>query len=503
MKVLTAAEMREVDRLTIGEGIPGLVLMENAGHRVMEFLERRFAPLASQRILVLCGKGNNGGDGLVIARQLYTRVRPRDLWVVLAADPAELKGDAAANWRMLQVTGCPVSRTIAPDMRRATIVVDALLGTGIKGGATGEMAALIREVNTGFPDVRVVAVDIPSGMASDGASSEGETVRAVATVTFTAPKVGMVLPPNCDAVGELVVGEIGSPSRLWKDAWLSVTEPGDFAPLFGPRTPAGHKGDYGHVLVIAGSRTKPGAAAMAGISALRAGAGLVTVASAGSAIGAISAHAMELMTEPLPETETGGIVSVPEGLLERKTALAVGPGLGTEAATVEWVRALVAESPLPMVLDADGLNALAGGLGRTNGLRVLTPHPGEMSRLTGKSTREVLAGRLEIARAFAQEWGAVLVLKGQRTLIAFPDGKVWVNPTGSPAMGTGGSGDVLTGLLAGLLAQFPDRPREAVLAAVWLHGRCGELGAAAVGEKALIATDLLRYLPEAMHAVHG
>jgi hydroxyethylthiazole kinase-like uncharacterized protein yjeF len=236
---------------------------------------------------------------------------------------------------------------------------------------------------------------------------------------------------------------------------------------------------------------------------LRAGAGLVTVGWAASAINAISAHTVELMTEPLPETEEGGIASVPSAVLDRKTVLAIGPGLGQQPATVAWVRELVAQSPLPAVVDADGLNAVAGQLPRSSGLRVLTPHPGEMSRLAGMSTRDVLENRLSLARSFAQEHDIVLVLKGQRTLIAFPDGQVWINPTGTPAMGTGGTGDILTGLIAGLLGQFPTKQREAVLAAVWLHGYCGQLGAAELGEKSLIATDLLRYLPKAMHAVYG
>ncbi len=289
MKVLTAAEMREVDRRTIELGIPGIVLMENAAHRVVEFLVERFAPLSAQRIVVLCGKGNNGGDGLAVARQLLTRFHPQALYVVLLAAPEELKGDAAANYQMLDACGCPVLQEIPAEARTATLVIDALLGTGITGPATGRMLEAIREINNGFPLAKVVAVDIPSGMPSDSGEPVGEMARADYTVTFTAPKVAQVLPPNCDHVGELVVGAIGSPAELYDDVWLSEVEPAMFRGLLAPRPPDGHKGTFGHVLVVAGSRGKTGAAAMAGLAALRAGAGLVTVASAESAIASIAA----------------------------------------------------------------------------------------------------------------------------------------------------------------------------------------------------------------------
>ena len=508
MKVLTAAQMREVDRRTVELGIPSLILMENAAQRVVEFLERRFAPLAAQRIAVLCGKGNNGGDGLAVARQLLTRVRPLRLDVLLAADPAELKGDPAANYRMFAGCGGATAPALPPESRCASVVVDALLGTGMKGSATGRYLELIREINGGFPLAKIVAVDIPSGMASDTGASPGECVRADYTVTFTAPKLGQALEPNCEQCGELVVAPIGSPPALFEDdasISKSLSTAADFAPLFAPRRRDSNKGHYGHVMVFAGARGKTGAASMAGIAALRAGAGLVTVASAESAIAPIASHAPELMTEPLEETEDGSIAAVSPAvlarLLERKTVVAAGPGLGTNRHTVRFVRKLFAECKLPMVVDADGLNALAGTPFRAPGpLRVLTPHPGEMSRLCGKTVAEVQADRLGVAQEFASERGVCLVLKGNRSLIALPDGRIWINPTGSPAMATGGTGDILTGMVAGFLAQFPDEPEIAVRAAVWLHGRTGELGERELGEKSLIATDLLRYLTEAMRA---
>lgn len=513
MKVLTAAQMRDVDRRTIEAGIAGLVLMENAGHRVVEAMAETFAPLAGQRITVLCGKGNNGGDGLVVARQLYTRFRPRSLDVVLLAAPDDLEGDAAANYRMLLACGCPVWREITPEARLATVVVDALLGTGLAGPARDAMLLAIREINTAFPLAKVVAVDIPSGIPSDSPFPGGEHARADLTVTFTAPKIAHALDPNCLEMGEVRVGAIGSPPEFYEAdtaVWLSLVERAQFRALLAPRKPGAHKGSFGHVLVIGGSRGKTGAAVMAGLSALRAGAGLVTVASSESAVPVIAAHAPEIMTAPLPQTETGGIslrafdYGGLQAVMEHKDVIAMGPGLGTHADTVAVVRRAVEEFAQPMVLDADALNALAGTKWSTGGrLRVLTPHPGEMARLTGGSVREIEATRPACARDFAEDHQVCLVLKGHRTLIAFPDGRVWINPTGSPAMATGGTGDILTGLIAGFLAQFPAQPEEAVAAAVYLHGLAGEIGAADIGEKCLIATDLLSYLPDAMEECAG
>ncbi len=499
MKVLTATQMREVDRRTIAMGVPGIVLMENAGHRVVELLEKRFR-LSQERVVVLCGKGNNGGDGMVIARQLHTHLRPASLHVVLLADPAELKGDAATNFQMLQACRCPVLNEIPVAARSATVVVDALLGTGVSGPATGRMLEGIREINTGFPLAKVVAVDLPSGLPTDSGEPVGEFARADHTVTFTAPKVSQVIPPNCDHMGEVAVCAIGSPPDLYEDdeeIFLSLIEPAMFGSVLAPRPPSGHKGTFGHVLVVGGSRGKTGAPAMSGLGALRAGAGLVTVASAKSAIPVIAGHAAELMTEPLEETPSGGIsrnARVKE-LAEAMTVIAMGPGMGREPDIEALVTGLAAELEQPMVLDADALSAKIQGGGRT---RILTPHPGEMGRLTGKSTMDVQKDRVGTARSFAMEHGVVLVLKGQRTAIAFPDGQVWINPTGTPALGTGGSGDVLTGLISGLLAQFPHDPRSAVSAAVYLGGLAGEIGARALGEKSFIATDILRYLPEAL-----
>lgn len=473
--------------------------MENAAQRVVELVVEKFSPVERQRIVVLCGKGNNGGDGFAVARQLAIRFQPRALHVALAGKPEELQGDAAANYRMLGVAGVQVEFEITPEMRRATLVIDALLGTGLGGPARGRPAEWIHEINTGFPDARVVAVDIPSGLASDSDKTDGEFVRADYTVTFTAPKLCHVLAP----VGELRIGAIGSPPSLYQEddsIFLSWSTPAVFRELFQPRMTDSNKGLYGHALIVAGARGKTGAAAMAGVAALRAGAGLSTVASAESAIMAIASYAPEVMTEPLPETQTGSVSTRAElqEILHRKNVTAVGPGMGSHPDTVAFIRRFVDQVELPMVVDADALNAIAGTAFQPKGPRVFTPHPGEMARLIGGSVEQVQAGRIGIARGFAQSHGVTLVLKGNRTVVAFPDGQVWINPTGSPSMATGGTGDVLTGMLAGLIAQFPQDLHRAVLAGVYLHGRAGELGAQAFGEKSFMATDLFRYLPEAI-----
>jgi NAD(P)H-hydrate epimerase len=485
MQVLTAAQMREVDRRTVELGIPGAVLMENAGHRVVELLAERFAPLDAHRIVILCGKGNNGGDGIVVARQLFTRFRPRSLDVVLAEA-------APANIDSLEACGFSgVSREITPAMRTATIVVDALLGTGLTGPPREPYASLIAGINNGFPAASIVAVDIPSGLSSDDAHTPWEHVRASHTVTFTAPKPGMLLESGAAACGEIRVGHIGSPAHLLPSG-LRLTEPADFAALLAPRPRVVHKGTFGHVLVMGGQLGKTGAAAMAGLAALRAGAGLVTVASTDEdALGEIGAHAPELMTEVLPEY--GRFPDLAAG----KTVFAAGPGMGVHRHRAEFLRRMIADYDQPAVLDADALNNLAG-IELPRGKRlILTPHPGEMSRLAGRPVAEIQADRLGVAREFATRCGVVLVLKGFRTIVAFPDGEVWINPTGGPAMATGGSGDILTGLIAGLAAQFPGQWRLAAVAAVWLHGRAGDVAAEALGEKSVIATDLLRYLPGA------
>ncbi|HEX4807912.1 MAG TPA: NAD(P)H-hydrate dehydratase [Bryobacteraceae bacterium] len=493
MKVLTAAQMREVDRLTIESGIPGLILMENAGCRVVDFLIETFAPLREHRVTIVCGKGNNGGDGFVIARQLFTRRLCQALTVIELFDPETLTGDARDNRRMLDACGCPVMRDFRDKAAISTLVLDAVLGTGLTGPAKGPALDAIRAINQLFPLARKVAVDIPSGLPSEEGTQTGEFVKADYTVTFTAPKRSQCLSPTYEQMGRLTVVPIGTPDALCESDPsynLRLTTAPDLRHLFAQRPKNSNKGMYGHVLVIGGSFGKSGAPAMSGFAALRSGAGLVTVAVPESALPNVAAVRPELMTVRLENdlSET----------LAKKTVIALGPGLGTEEPAVRLVKTLYEHENTPFVVDADALNALAGSLPKTDKIRVLTPHPGEMSRLTGKSVKEVQADRLGAAQELAKESGATIVLKGDRTVIAFPDGETWINPTGSPAMATGGTGDILTGMVAGLIGQHPDEWKLAVVAAVWLHGRTGELAAEKWGEESMLATDLLDALPRAM-----
>jgi ADP-dependent NAD(P)H-hydrate dehydratase / NAD(P)H-hydrate epimerase len=494
MKILTAAQMREVDRLAIERGIPGLILMENAGSRVVDFLCEIFAPLDKHRVAIVCGKGNNGGDGFVVARQLFTRKLCGELAVIELFDPESLAGDALANRRMLDACGCPVLRELKNEANCATVVVDAILGTGLSGPAHGPSLEGIRIINQRFPIAKKVALDIPSGLPSDETKPIGEFVRVDYTVTFTAPKRIQCLSPSYELMGRLTVVRIGSPAEICEtnsSYKLSLTTSGDIRHLFASRPCNSNKGLYGHVLVIGGSFGKSGAPAMAGLGSYRSGAGLVTVAVPKDALPVVAGFHPELMTEPLEG-------SLPD-LLKDMTVLAIGPGLGTADETVRFVKQVYQEVDLPAVLDADALNALAGALPPTTKRRVLTPHPGEMGRLIGKSAKEVQADRLKVAQDLAQHSGATVVLKGDRTIIAFPDGETWVNPTGSPAMATGGTGDILTGMIAGTIAQHPKDWKRAVVAAVWLHGRCGELAGSHWGEQAMLATDMLDFIPEAMN----
>jgi NAD(P)H-hydrate epimerase len=522
MKILTASQMQLIDRLTTERyGVPSLTLMENAGGGVVEFLAERFAPLENQRILILCGRGNNGGDGLVVARLLRARgLEPR---VLLFAEPSQVQGDAAVNWDRLAACAAPevvasaeAWREIKPRLAGTTLVVDALLGTGLSKPLGGLLLEVVRDVNRELAAARVVAVDLPSGISADSGELIGEHVRAGFSVTFTAPKVAHVFPPACHSVGQWTVRQIGTPPEaLARDPqlFLNLATAQDFAWLARPRPPDAHKGNFGHVLVLAGSIGKSGAAALAAHAALRAGAGLVTVATAAGAQPVVASLGMEYMTEPLPQTEAGTIAwrALDSGgldkLLEGKSVLAIGPGIGNVPETAELVRAVVNRRSLPVVLDADGLNAFAGHMksfrsGSGWAEVVLTPHPGEMSRLANLATAEIQAHRVATARAFAQKHHVNLVLKGFRTLTAAPDGTVWVNPTGNPGMATGGTGDVLTGLLAGLVAQYRDRPiHEVAAAAVYLHGLAGDLAAEQTGQASLIAGDLLAALPRAYKQV--
>jgi len=524
MKILTAAQMREVDRLTTERyGVPSLELMENAGSRVVEFLQQKFPDLNRRRIFVLCGKGNNGGDGFVVARRL--KELGAEPQVLLFGPPENVRGDAAVNlkrWkeasqRLQVIADASAWESWRARIAAAEIIVDALLGTGLSSSVEGLLRAVIDEVNQLGKKAVVIAVDIPSGLPSDGAELCGPSVRAHYTVTFTAPKVGEILSPNCEQVGELLVRSIGTPVELLEDnpdLKLNWLEPQEFRHLALRRKRGGHKGDYGHALIVAGSRGKTGAGVLAAWGALRAGVGLATVATPGTVLPIVASLLPELMTEPLPSTEadTVSLGSLDygrfEALTKGKNVMAIGPGLSTHPETQQFVRAVVSNCVLPVILDADGLNAFAG---RASELRqrkcsalAITPHPGEMARLLGSTSAEVQSRRLETALEAAAAWNAFVVLKGHRTIIAAPDGRAFVNSTGNPGMGTGGTGDVLTGILAGLTAQFGIEQWERVLGlGVYLHGLAGDLAAEEVGETPMMASDLVRAIPRAFLKVVG
>ena len=505
MKIVTAAEIREIDRLTTEKfGVPSLTLMENAGAAVAEQVLRFWHP--GLRMVVICGKGNNGGDGFVVARLLADK--KKHVEVVLLTDPAELKGDAAVMYSKLTVPAIIVRSMEEWKSERvqhvlsADLYVDAILGTGFKPPVSGLYAEAISFLNA--TQGKVIAVDIPSGADADAMGpQQGIIAPANVTVTFTAPRPAHVF--SLLTHGPTHVAGIGSPDEaIVSSLHLNLTHPRDYAPLIGRRPPESNKGSYGHVLVVGGSLGKAGAAAMAGMAALRAGAGLSTVATAESVLTTVAGFYPELMTEPLPETDAGTIATSAgvriEELLKSMTAAAIGPGISRDPHTATLVRSLVAHSTIPMVVDADGLNAFEGHTSELNGkdrLLVITPHPGEMARLVGRSVAEVQKDRLGMARRFAHEHELIVVLKGHRTLVVQPDGEAWVNTTGNPGMSTGGTGDILTGMVAAMIAQNPKEPLMAVCAAVHLHGLAGDVMRESLGEHSLVATDLLRGLPDA------
>jgi ADP-dependent NAD(P)H-hydrate dehydratase / NAD(P)H-hydrate epimerase len=511
MKILTASQLRTIDRLS-GDT---LTLMENAGTRVVEAIEERFDNLEELQVYVLCGKGSNGGDGFVVARLLLERgCVPH---VLLFAREEDLPADAAANLASLKRLG--ESPLVILDEgewagfgceEETSLVVDALLGTGLTRPVEGLYRTVIESLPACFPAATILAVDIPSGLSADSGEPIGAAVQANLTVTFTALKPCLVFPPAHKFAGDVIVADIGNPPGalvLPPEQSLNLITTTDFPEALHRRVEDTHKGDYGKVLIVGGSRGKSGAAAMAGQAALRSGAGLVTVATPSSCLPLVAASMLELMTEPLEETSAGSIANASIAqLLKGKTVIGLGPGLGAHPETQAFARVALGEAAVPVVLDADGLNAFAGYVGELRGSAkrpvVVTPHPGEMGRLIDRNTIFVNSNRIDVARAFAVKQGLHVVLKGFRTVVAMPDGRVFINATGNPGMATAGMGDILTGMLAGIAAQenlgaFSER----ILFAVHLHGIAGDLAAEEIGEEPLVATDLLYYIGTAWEQI--
>ena len=514
MHVLTASEMREADRRTIEEiGIPGRALMESAGRAVVRTMERILPDLRSRSVAVICGKGNNGGDGLVVLRYLSTHGLAARAWLLCRFE--ELSGDARGNLEAAQELGLSVSavpdeatwRKALSDISRSDVLVDAILGTGLSQAARGLSERAIRDLNelAGFQ----VAVDVPSGLSSDTGEIPGEAIRADLTVALAAPKVCHVIPPACLRSGRLEVVDIGIPKSILESVGsrLQTVESEPLRAFLPRRGAEAHKGDFGHLLIVAGSVGKPGAAVMAAQAALRAGVGIVTVASARGALPLMAPALPEAMWEPLDETPDGAIAASAHGRLQEllvgKTSLALGPGLGRHPETVGLVKRLVRDAETPTVIDADGLNAYQGDTQALPPHRSLaiTPHPGEAARLLGCPSSEIQKARLDSVRKLAALTKSHVLLKGYRSLISDPSGNVFVNLTGNPGMATGGTGDVLTGMVGALLSRHP--VDVALRLGAHLHGLAGDLAAEELGQTSLMATDLIRSLPKALLRLGG
>jgi NAD(P)H-hydrate epimerase len=515
MEVLTGEQMRRVDARVIDDlGVASLLLMESAGRAIAETLLIDYPNAATHGVLVLCGKGNNGGDGLVAARHLARLgVPPR---VFLFAKFKELRGDAAVNLQTALGSGLAVEEVpsaaawarVRAILGRPVLVVDALLGTGIKGGARGLVAEVIRDLNESAADL--ISVDLPSGLDADSPAVEGPAVGADRTYTLCRPKLPLALEPGALHAGRWRVLPIGIPDEVVAAEqpdleWLDADA---VRGLVSHRPPHAHKGTYGHLLAVAGSSGKAGAAVLVARGALRAGVGLVTVATGKSVRVEVASQQSEMMTEALPETRSGGLArtaaTAAARLLADRDALALGPGLGTAAETRAAVVSLVSRRKCAAVVDADGLNAFAHGdkpalskLNASSWPLILTPHPGEAARLLGSSTSEVQSDRLAASRTLAARTGAVVALKGHRTIVVQPDGRASFNSTGNPGMATGGTGDVLTGIVGALLARGMDA-WDAARVAVYVHGSAGDRAADELGEEGIIASDLVGRVPAAM-----
>jgi len=529
MKILSAAEMREVDRLTTERfGVPSLLLMENAAARTVEEAEKKFGDLADKRALIVCGRGNNGGDGAAIARLLHNKGASVD--TLLLGRVADSKGDARANFeaaldiatksgagfRFIEIE-TPEQFWAEASRNSHNLFFDAIFGTGLTRPASGLFEEAIHLLNDHTTDSPVISVDIPSGIPSDSPELIGPAVKADLTVTFTAPKIGNILPPAADFCGEVVVSPIGSPGELINSSGsrLNLVERDDVARWLcaSRRNPHANKGDVGKVLVVAGSRGKTGAACLTGEAALRAGCGLVTIATPESSQSVVASRVIaECMSEPLAETKAGSVArEAADRVLElaaERDVVAVGPGLGSsDKSTRAFVRAVAMKRGQPIVIDADGLNSLAPWAKNLKGSvelpMILTPHPGEMSRLVSRSIADVLKNSIDVARSFAADQSVILVLKGSPTIVAAPDGEVYVNSTGNSGMATGGTGDVLTGMIGSFVAQRPDDPLSATIAAVYLHGLAGDIAASRMGVRALIASDITAHLGDAFTSIGG
>lgn len=509
MYLVTASEMQGMDRKTIEEfGLPGRVLMENAGKGATQIFLKRFDPLSSRKVGILAGRGNNGGDGFVIAR--YLAQKGLGVTVFLLAHRSRVRGDAAENLALLKsldilVVELPDQKSFSTSIKinilHQDILVDAILGTGLKSDVKGYFKKIIEFVN-GL-NKPVFSVDIPSGLNSDTGQPCGVCVRAHTTATFAYPKTGHILCPGADYSGNLEVVDIGIPLHVAEEVspGQHLLTPEMIRSYIQPRPSDAHKGNAGHLLVIAGSEGKTGAAAMTAVSAMRVGAGLVTLGIPRSLNRILETQLVEVMTCPLPETATGALdefsFDTIQTLLDKKKCLAIGPGLGTSIGTGKLIHKILRQGRITIVIDADGLNHLAEHIELLKGIGpsvILTPHPGEMARLMRTSVDAIQTDRINCARRFATKFNVHVVLKGAKTVIAHPDGPVFVNPTGNPGMASGGMGDVLTGMIGGFVTQgYPIE--SATHLAVFIHGAAGDFLAKKNGPIGYLATDVMKALP--------
>lgn len=514
LPVVTPDEMRAIDRIAIEDlGIPGHVLMENAGRGTFRVIEELAGPVFGLRALVICGRGNNGGDGFVVAR--YLESRGADVTVYLLAEKRDVGGDARTCMEIaerldidiVELTDEGQLGLIEVELEDAEIVVDAIFGTGFKGDVEGIPGTVIELVNDS--DAAIIAIDIPSGVSGADGSAARASVSADATATMCLPKAGLVLYPGRAQSGEIWLVDIGTPPSAIHEREIRthLVDDYDVLSLLPPTPPDAHKGTCGRVLVIAGSRGMTGAAALTSLAALRAGAGLVTLGIPETLNSILEEKVTEVITRPLPDTGAGTFAAAAldeiRSLLDEVDALALGPGISTHPETAGLVRSLVEDANLPTVIDADGINNLAGSIdlikGRT-GL-VITPHPGELARLVGTIIPDIQRDRIAAARSTAAELGVALLLKGAPTIVATPSGDAWINTTGNPGLASGGTGDVLTGILVGLLARGL-APHEAAIVAAYLHGLAADLVVAETSEESLIAGDVLDALPDAFAYFH-
>lgn len=514
MKVATASEMRVIDRQAVEKyGIPSIVLMENAGVAVYKCVRRILTDVKQKRICIFAGKGNNGGDAFVAARHLSNNGAKVKVFVF--GDISTMSGDAKTNFNIIKnmvIDVLAVSHQRDWDRVKlsatfADCLIDGLVGTGFQGELSPDLATAVEIINSAGK--MIVAVDIPSGVEADTGQTGKLCIQAGYTVTFGLPKPGLLLYPGAVCAGEMIVADIGIPAGLLQSAGIrqNYVTVNDIKNSLPRRKPNAHKGDCGRVMIVAGSPGLTGAAALASMGALRSGAGLVTLGIAGALHDLMEVKLTEVMTRPLPDIagtiDTSAVEPVVE-FAKKCDALAIGPGLGSQQHTQHAVREIIQCVECPLVIDADGLNSLAGHveiLNQLPALAILTPHPGEMARLTGITIADIERDRITVARQAAQCWEQIVVLKGSPTIIAFPDGEIFLNTSGNCGMATGGTGDVLTGVIAGLIAQGMSS-HDAAVAGVYLHGLAGDI----TGEDGLagrIASDLLTAIPSAILGITG